>query len=127
MREETTTDSLYGTMHDIARSPNVLQGKPGPNRWDEITEADLGENYDFEVLDHGDIIVIHPESEAALQWCYRHLPADCPRWGARGFAIEQKYSGAVIAGMERDGLVSEDDYDLAMAEHDALMHQGENL
>ena len=100
---------------------------PGPNNWDNIQPEDFGPEHDFELFDHGSIWIFFPISEAALQWCYKHLPEDCPRWGAKGFAIEHRYIEDIVAGARRDNLMSERDYEDAQEEANAIQHQGENL
>lgn len=74
------------------------------NDWDEIGPDDFDPDGDYEVTGHGSIQIVTPLSNAGRQWLYKHLPADCPRWGADGFAIEARYLDGVLGGMERDGL-----------------------
>lgn len=88
----------------------------GPNSWDDVTTDDFGPEHDFDIEDHGSIVVLDCYSNAALQWCYRHLPEYCPRWGRTGFAIERRYVADVIAGMKRDNLMDRNDYSNAMNE-----------
>ena len=94
----------------------VLDNTVGPNNWDSITADDFGPRHDFEVDDHGSIFILTPVSEAALQWCYAHLPEDAPRWGSVSYAIEPRYIEDIVRGCQRDGLLSEDDYVEAMQE-----------
>lgn len=102
-----------------------LNNAVGPNDWDGITEADYALSFDFTAEDHGSIVVLDPKSRACLQWFYKHLPQDCPRWGV-GFAIEQNYVGAILEAMASDGLMSEDDYVEAMNSEERDRHAGEN-
>lgn len=74
------------------------------NSWDDIGPDDFNEHGDYEVTGHGSVLIVSPLSNAGRQWLYRHLPADCPRWGADGFAVEARYLDGVLGGMERDGL-----------------------
>ncbi len=106
---------------------NTPRERPGPNRWDLVTSADFGAEYDYIIEGHGNITVLDPTSEAALQWMYRHLPEHCPRWGARGFAIESNRAHEVIEGLKRDGLVSSAEYDEAMANEERDRHAGDYL
>ena len=76
----------------------------GPHRWHEMTEADFGSECDFELEDQITKWVFTPVSEAALQWCYAHLPEDMPRYGAQGFLIEAEHIKSVVGGALRDGL-----------------------
>lgn len=64
-------------------------------------------SHDFEVEDHGSIFILTPTSDAGLNWCWEHLPEDAQRWGKFGYVIEHRYIQDIVAGMERDGLVSE--------------------
>ena len=88
----------------------------GPNNWDEVTEGDYGQFYDFECIDKR---IFYAVSEAALQWCYRNLPEDCPRYRDRGFVVEDDLP-QVVQGAEFAGLV---DKATADANNDALWWQ----
>ena len=99
---------------DLNAEPRHEMPKAGPNRWDEMTQDDFAKDFDFVLSRQGSITVIDPKSEAALQWCYRFLPEDCPRWGARGFAIETNYLGPILHGMARDNLISDEEYEFRM-------------
>ena len=116
---------LHETMIDIARSTGHLEiVHVGPNAWEDVGPEDFGPRHDFEVDDHGSIVIVTAISNAALQWQYYHLPEDCPRWSV-GFVIEPRYAGDVIRGMQRDGLMSEEDYVAAMQENELQNAQGE--
>ncbi len=54
--------------------------------------------YDFYVQDEGYIKVLHPTNAKGLNWCYAHLPEDCPRWGLNGYVVEPHYIDDVVAG-----------------------------
>ncbi len=131
--------SLHKVLKDIASvgSPETPFGKaepkriefpqcmPGPNTWDNVQPEDFGKDFDYITTGHGTIVVIDPVSPAAVQWLYRHLPEDCPRWGALGFVVESRYVLDVMAGMKRDGLTSQLEYDEAMANEERDRHAGE--
>ncbi len=95
---------LNQSLLDIARNTGHLEiiHLPAP------TPTELGEYGDFDVTNHGSIFILIPVSDAALQWCYTHLPEECDRWGKQSFVVEHRYISDVVAGMERDGLVSVD-------------------
>ena len=112
----------FGPMDD--HELRFPQCRPGPNDWDNITHEDFGPEHDFELYDQSSIWIFYPVSNAALQWLYRHLPEDCPRWGAKGFAIEARYIEDVVAGARKAGLMSEEDFEWAMEEANAIQHQG---
>ena len=119
---------LNDTIEDIGRGlysgPPALQG---PHKWANVTSADFGPKWDFELEDHITKWVFTPVSNAALQWCYAHLPEDCPRYGARGFLIEAEHIKGVTGGARRDELMSPEDYERAMEEHQQSLRQGEDL
>jgi hypothetical protein len=91
-----------------ARTPE--RGTMGPHRWHEMTPADFGPEHDFDTEYHGPHWVLDPRSEAALQWCYAHLPQDCPRFGGCAFIIESAYMEPIIVAARRDGLLTRKDY-----------------
>ena len=91
---------------------NPLRQPPGPNNWHQVQNDDSarGRYYDYELLDQGDETVIVPACEAALQWLYRFLPEDCPRWGACGFKVETKWLKLIQRQMHADNLIAEEEY-----------------
>ena len=122
-------NDLRYALLDIATSAiHGLKTPPGPNNWDSVREDILahGDCFDYEILDLGEHQVIYPVCEAALQWLYRHLPADCPRWGAKGFKIEAVYAKPILDRMFDDGLISENEYVEAMNNEERDRHAGEN-
>ena len=120
------TDTLKDIATPIGRDVlDILKGPPGPNRWDEITEADYGRLFDYRILRRGGTTVIDPCSEAALQWLYRFLPENCPRWGSLGHVVDSRYINEVLEAMAQDKLLSEDDYLLGMSMEDKDKHAGE--
>ena len=114
---------------DLQKLAEALACTDGINEWDSITDADFGFSFDYIVEPHGSITVLDPTSRAALQWLYKHLPADCPRWGKLGYAVETNYVSDILEGMAEAGLKSEDEYVEAMneeqAKQDAQAHQAD--
>ena len=103
--------TLRQTLIDIARPAPNLEYRL--NGWsDELDRQDELKNpkIDFSVQCEGSITIIHPKSQACMDWCAGHLPEDCPRWGAAGYAIETNYLPPIVAHLKRDGLLSEDEY-----------------
>ena len=115
-------DEWNPNFFDIA---NPLRTAPGPNNWPAARDK-KGRDFDYWVTDQGTISILYPVCEAALQWCYKHLPEDCPRWGAVGFAIETNYIGDILERMREDGLLSEDEYVENMNAEERDRHAGEN-
>ena len=110
--------------HQLTLTPE--RSSQGPHRWHEMTGTDFGPTWDFELENHIDLVIFEPISEAALQWCYAHLPKDCPRFGARGFLIETEHIKGVVGGARRDNLMTEDDFIRGMEEcHQAILLGGQ--
>ncbi len=59
---------------------------------------------DVELADHGTIVVLTMRTREAKAWAKRHLPDECPRLGAYGYAVERRYVGDILGGMMDDGL-----------------------
>lgn len=123
-------NTLTAAIIDIATDFNtvlarkVLAQPPGPNSWDTITKADYGNEFDFELYEREDTTVFYPVSRAALQFCYRFLPADCPRWRGIGFVVENEWIDLIVRQARHYKLVYLGD---AMAENDNLSRQWEGL
>ena len=99
----------------------------GPNAWDDVTADDFGFCFDYITQPLGESkTIIDPTSVAALQWLYRHLPEDCPRYGKLAFVVESVYVNDVLKRMGEDGLVSEAEYADAMNAEERDRHAGEN-
>ncbi len=113
LTDQTLSDIGNG-IYSPMRTPE--RASQGPHRWHEMTGADFASRWDFELEDHKTLVIFEPISEAALQWCYAHLPADCPRFGAKGFLIEAEHIKGVVGGARRDNLMTEADYIQAMEE-----------
>jgi hypothetical protein len=58
---------------------------------------------DFDLHDHGSIVVLVPRSAAAAEWRAEHLPEDAMEW-AGGVAIERRYVPDILDGIAGDGL-----------------------
>ncbi len=114
-------------MRDLRELGRALASTDGVNSWDAITKADFGFSFDYIIERHGSITVLDPTSKAAMEWLYKHLPADCPRWGKLGFAIESNYVGEILERMADDGLMSEEEYVFAMNAEERDRHAGERL
>lgn len=59
---------------------------------------------DFELHNHGTISVLFAKTEAAKAWVEAHLPEDRQTWGHDGTAIEHRYVGDILVGIQEDGL-----------------------
>lgn len=120
--EQELGSLVHDATREVIRERSPLDSTQGPNNWDSITSSDFGPQHDFTLEDYVSIFIFTPVSEAALQWCYAHLPEDCPRWGSRGFAIEHRYIEDIVRGARRDGLMSVTDYEQAMEEQNQLQY-----
>ena len=58
---------------------------------------------DFQVDNHGSIVILVPLSPAATEWTDEHLPEDAMHWGA-GIVVEPRYISDIVDGMLADGL-----------------------
>ena len=126
---ETIEDIGFGLKPDWDEkyvAPITLSRAPGPNNWDKIKDDPraYGKNFDYEIYDHAADQIIYPVCEAALQWCFAHLPEDNPRWGATGFKVDITELPWIVAAMTRDKLISESEYVKNM-ENEQLMRSGE--
>jgi hypothetical protein len=57
---------------------------------------------DVEVRDHGTLIGLCANSDAAKEWMTDNLPPDAPRLGSIVYA-EPRYADIIIQGMQDDG------------------------
>lgn len=58
---------------------------------------------DFDLHDHGSVVVLVPRSAAAVEWRAEHLPEDAMEW-AGGVAIERRCVPDILDGIAGDGL-----------------------
>lgn len=59
---------------------------------------------DFLLSNHGSIVLLESQSDAAVAWVDDHLPSDHMLFGA-AVVIEHRYIADIVAGIQRDGLV----------------------
>lgn len=98
----------YRQMQD----PPKREPRAGASTWPR--HMGFGEHYDYEVLDHGEHIVIFPVCDAALQYLYYILPESTPRWGVNefamnGFKLEREQARRVMDAMYKLSLFSDED------------------
>lgn len=117
--EHEIGSGLNDALKEIARAPQLLSSIAGPNQWAEVKPSNFGPEHDFAVDYYEHTFVFRPRSKAALQWCYKSFPEDCPRHGP-GFVIEPDYIKAVVKAARRDKLMSLDDYTEACEEQNQL-------
>ena len=71
--------------------------------------------HDFEVVNHGSLVVLHPQNDAAREWVDIHVygtDADAGtetveqnvQWWGGGVVVEPRYIADIIEGIEADGL-----------------------
>jgi hypothetical protein len=58
---------------------------------------------DFDVRDHGSLVVLTPQSPEAGDWVDEHLPDDA-QWLGKGVVIERRYFEPIYDGITADGL-----------------------
>jgi len=58
---------------------------------------------DFQVENHGSIVLLRPMSDAGREWAEQYLPDDAPMFGL-AYAIEHRYIGDIVEGIRADGL-----------------------
>lgn len=58
---------------------------------------------DFEIADHGSIIILRPTSDNAKYWVDYNIPEDA-QWGFGGVVIERRYFEPIYDGISADGL-----------------------
>ena len=58
---------------------------------------------DFILQDHGSVLILVANTEAARQWVDEHLPEDRQTW-CHGTLVESRYVADIVAGIEGDGL-----------------------
>lgn len=62
---------------------------------------------DFQIHDHGSVIIIEPVTDAAKEWTDISIDPTAPWWG-NGFAVEPRYVDPILRGIYQAGLVWED-------------------
>lgn len=60
---------------------------------------------DFIVQDEGTLVLLHPQTDAAREWVFQHLPSDAQRFG-EAVVIEPRYVDDILFGIHNDGLVA---------------------
>lgn len=60
---------------------------------------------DFRVENHGSIVILQAQSEAAQAWAAEHLcNEETQHWGPHGTVIEPRYLNPILDGIADDGL-----------------------
>lgn len=65
---------------------------------------DMPMRVDFNVHDHGSIVLLQPITKAAAAWSDEHLPDDAMMFGT-AFAVEPRFVADILRGAIADGLV----------------------
>ena len=58
---------------------------------------------DFDVVNGGSVFLLIPNTEAAEAWVGENLPENPLTFG-RGIAVEARYIGDILHGIQEDGL-----------------------
>jgi len=90
----------------------------------KIEKQDFGRYYDFEIIDFKDKYfsgryVFYAESKAALKWAWAHTHESHPRYGDKGFFVDDNRIEWVVKDAERAGLT-----DRRYAENENVSNQG---
>ena len=62
---------------------------------------------DFDVANHGSILILTAQTPAARAWTDKHLPDDAMTFGQFGTVVEPRYIIDICAGIRDDGLTVE--------------------
>lgn len=58
---------------------------------------------DFDLTNHGSIVLLKPMSQEAHDWALNHLPEDAQMFG-NAYVIEPRYVDDIVAGFTEEGL-----------------------
>lgn len=58
---------------------------------------------DFNLTDHGSIVVLRPMNDEAREWIDFNVDPDA-QWFGRGVVIEHRYVNDIVEGIVSDGL-----------------------
>lgn len=61
---------------------------------------------DVSVENHGTLFLVRSQTDAGKQWMDEHLPEDAQMFGD-AVAVEHRYIGDIVRGMQGDGLTVE--------------------
>jgi len=59
---------------------------------------------DVLVENHGSVMLVLPVSETAKEWIHENVAADSWQWSGSALAVEPRYLGNLLEGMDADGL-----------------------
>lgn len=59
---------------------------------------------DFNLQNHGSIMILTPTSTAGKAWIAEHIPEDAQTWGKCSIVIEPRYIGPIVDGICEEGL-----------------------
>ena len=112
----------FGLTNDFAEWP----GSEVPRKRKQLITPDMfGPQEDFYTEDYLAGYVLHPVSKAAITWCENELPQNGARYGIRGYIFNAVETDRITKAMQRDRLMSRDDYVEAMEGNDRDMRAGE--
>lgn len=69
-----------------------------------MTLADLAD-LDLQVENHGSIVLLRPLTDAAKRWIDESINPEGWQWFGHALAVEPRYVGAILEGMQADGLI----------------------
>lgn len=62
---------------------------------------------DFTVTNHGSIVLLAPNTEAARNWLDAHIDYAEAQWWVTSLVVEPRYIQDILFGIESDGLTIE--------------------
>jgi hypothetical protein len=86
---------------------NLLKHGVGPRRPQPQQESTMiapARTADFQVENHGSIMLVRPLSRAASDWLELHTDPDSSQYWGDALVVEPRYLGDLVAGMQGDGL-----------------------
>jgi hypothetical protein len=59
---------------------------------------------DFELIDHGTIVLVMPITDAAREWLEQHVAHDRIMWTRGSIPVEPRYVDNLVTGVLGDGM-----------------------
>jgi hypothetical protein len=59
---------------------------------------------DIRLTNHGSLVLLHAESDAAYEWLRDHTAPEAQWWAARALVVEPRYVADILDGAREAGL-----------------------